>query len=127
MPSVIKKLIDKKLVDYIAMDIKTTFEDYKNIIKIRPNIDNIKESIKLIKNSKIDHEFRTTIMKAVHDEKKIIEICEYLGKDEKIYLQNFELSENVIDKSLKSFTKEELMDIQKIIKYKYPNVKVRGL
>jgi hypothetical protein len=44
-----------------------------------------------------------------------------------MYLQNFEQSENVKDKTLESFTKEELIDIQKKVKKKFPNVIVRGI
>ena len=44
-----------------------------------------------------------------------------------MYLQNFEQSENVLGVNLESFSKEELLDIQKKMKGKYPNVKVRGI
>ena len=126
-PSMLEDLIKNNLVDYIAMDIKNTFNTYKNVIKINTNLDNIKKSIDIIKNSNIDHEFRTTIIKNFHTIDKIQIICDYLGKKEKYYLQNFEDSERVLDKTLLSFTKEELMNIQIIINKKYPNVKVRGL
>ena len=126
-PMMLEELINNHLIDYIAMDIKNTFDDYKDVIKINTNLDNIKKSIELIKNSNIDHEFRTTIIKNFHTLDKIQTICAYLGKEEKYYLQNFEASERVLDKSLISFTKEELINMQKIINEKYPNVKVRGL
>ena len=42
-------------------------------------------------------------------------------------MQNFEQSENVVDKELVSFTREELMEINEIIKEKYPNVTVRNI
>ena len=44
-----------------------------------------------------------------------------------MFLQNFEKSENVLGKHLEPFSKEELLDIQKKMKGKYPNVKVRGI
>ena len=125
-PNLIKKLLDEELVDYIAMDIKNVIEDYKDVTGVKVAEDNIKKSIKLLKMSKIDHEFRTTIIKNIHDIDKINKICSYV-KDEKMFLQNFEQSENVLDKSLESFTNKELIDIQKKIKERYPNVVVRGL
>lgn len=126
-PSILKKLIEEKLVDYVAMDIKNVFNKYSDVIKIETNLDKIKESIELLKNSNVDHEFRTTIIKNFHNIDNIFDICKYLGKNEKIYIQNFEDSDGVIDKGLKSFTKEELVDIQKEINKKFANVKVRGL
>lgn len=125
-PNLIKKLLDEELVDYIAMDIKNVIEDYKDVTGVKVAEDNIKKSIKLLKMSKIDHEFRTTIIKNIHDINIINKICSYV-KDEKMFLQNFEQSENVLDKSLESFTNKELIDIQKKIKERYPNVVVRGL
>ena len=109
------------------MDIKTDFDKYGDIIKINWNMDNIKKSIKLIKESTIEHEFRTTINKNDHTIEDLRRICEYLGPDEKYYIQNFEQSDYVLDKSLKSFSKDELIKIEKKLKKEFPNVKVRGL
>ena len=126
-PKVLEELINNNLVDYVAMDIKCTFLNYHEVIKGNANIENIKKSIKLLKQSSVSHEFRTTIIKSFHDMSKILKICEYLGNKERIYLQNFEDSECVLDKSLISFTREELMNIQKNISGKFSNVYVRGL
>ena len=56
-PHVLKKLIEEKLVDYIAMDIKNDEAGYDLVTKVKTNMDKIKESIKLIMNSNIDYEF----------------------------------------------------------------------
>ena len=126
-PNIIQKLIDEKLVDYIAMDIKNVFDKYSDVIKINANLDKIRKSIGILKKSDVDHEFRTTIIKNFHNINNILDICKYLGNCEKFYIQNFEDSDGVIDKSLKSFTKEELIDIQNKINKKFNNVRVRGL
>ena len=123
-PIVLKELIDEKLVDYIAMDIKTIFDEYENITKCSVNIKNIKKSVELIKNSGIDYEFRTTISKDFHDIDKILKLCESFK--EKYYIQNFKLSENVQDKLLKSFSEDELEKLEKILKERFPNVNIRG-
>lgn len=127
-PDVIRKLINENLVDYIAMDIKNIFDEYECVVNLNTvNVNAIQESINLIKYSCIAHEFRTTIMKNYHDVNKLTKICEYLGRDELYYLQNFQDSENVIDKNLVSFTKEMLLNIQSVLRKKFPNVLVRGL
>ena len=126
-PTLLKKLIDENLLDYVAMDIKNIFNKYKIVAKTCVNIDNIKESIKILCKSNIDYEFRTTIIKNIHSIEDILEICSYFNPKEKIYIQNFEQSENVIDKKLMSFSQEELIEIEKQIKERYPNVIVRNL
>lgn len=63
-PDIIKKLADKKLVDYIAMDIKAPLKRYAGITQIKIDTNKIKDSISHILQSKINHEFRTTISKA---------------------------------------------------------------
>ena len=125
-PDLIKKLIDEELVDYVAMDIKNVLSEYKDVTGVKILEEKIKKSIKILQNSNIDHEFRTTIIKNIHDIDKILKICSYVN-GEKMFLQNFEQSENVLAKDLESFSKEELINIEKQVKEKYPNVKIRGL
>ncbi len=124
-PNFVEEVINEKLVDYIAMDIKNVLEEYKDVTNVNPNIVNLKRSIEIIKNSNIEHEFRTTIIKNIHNIDKILKICEYVDGD-RLYLQNFVQSENVLGKYLKPFTEEELKEIKKEIE-RYPNVKIRGM
>ncbi len=125
-PKVLQELIDEKLVDYVAMDIKNIFNKYNITAGKKINLDNIKKSIEILKASKIDYEFRTTIIKEMHSLDDIINICKLVG-NAKYYLQNFEDSENVIDHSLHGFSREELLFIDKYLKDLFPNVEIRAL
>lgn len=125
-PKVLQELIDEDLVDYVAMDIKNIFNKYNITAGKKINLDNIKKSIEILKASKIDYEFRTTIIKEMHSLDDIISICKLVG-DAKYYLQNFEDSENVIDHSLHGFSREELLFIDKYLKDVFPNVEIRAL
>ena len=118
-PKVLQELIDEKLVDYVAMDIKNIFNKYNITAGKKINLDNIKKSIEILKASKIDYEFRTTIIKEMHSLDDIISICKLVG-NAKYYLQNFEDSENVIDHSLHGFSREELLFIDKYLKDLFP-------
>lgn len=122
-PKVLKELLDNHLLDYVAMDIKTTFDEYKEVTKCKVNINSIKRSIEIIMKGNIDYEFRTTIIKGVHDISKILKICEIFPK--KYYIQNFRLSENVVDKNLESFSVEELAEIRKILEERFSDVVIR--
>ena len=126
-PKVLESLLKDNLLDYVAMDIKTTFSDYQNITKIKDSEKNVQKSIEILKESNIPHEFRMTIIKNRHSIKDIIAVCEFVGSKEKLYLQNFEMSDEVRDKTLESYTKSELTIIQDLLQVIFPNVQVRGI
>ena len=119
-------LIQNKLIDYVAMDIKNDLNKYEKITINNPQINNIKKSIKLLKESKIDHEFRTTIMKNYHTIVDLKNICKLVDGD-KYFLQNFKDSEYVIGDNLIPFTNEELISIQNELQKEFTNVSVRDL
>ena len=124
-PNALKELIDENLIDYVAMDIKNTFDKYEMTIGCKTNIDNIKMSIDVIESSNIDYEFRTTIVKELHTFDDIKGIVNMLDKKSKYYIQNFRNSDGVLNKKLNGFKIEELENLQKEIKNK--NVYFRDL
>ena len=124
--NLLKELIDEKLIDYVAMDIKNVPSKYGKTTGVdNINIDNIFKSIELLKENKVDYEFRTTIINKLHDLQDILEIIDMIG-DSKYYLQSFQKSDNVIDKSLTEISKEKLILWNEILK-KYDNVYIRGI
>jgi len=124
--NLLEKLVENKLIDYVAMDIKNSFKKYEKTSGVQNlNMENILKSIKLLKQNKIDYEFRTTIIKEHHTLEDILEIIELVG-DSKYYLQSFKNSSQVLDKSLTEFTEEELKMLNKNLN-KYPNVWIRGI
>lgn len=126
-PEVLKKIIELNLVDYIAMDIKSSKNNYSVVSGVGVDLDKISESVKLIKESGLDFEFRTTIVRNYHTLNDLLSICEFVGKDSKYFLQNFESSSRVLDANLKAFTKDELLEMCAKLNEKFPNVKVRGI
>ncbi|HOS87860.1 MAG TPA: anaerobic ribonucleoside-triphosphate reductase activating protein [Candidatus Pacearchaeota archaeon] len=90
-PEMLKKLIDNKLIDYIAMDIKAPLEQekYNQANGVNVSIKKIKESIDLIKKSGIDYEFRSTIVQGLHSEDDIIKMAQDIAPAEKYFLQQF--------------------------------------
>ena len=73
-PEMLKKLLDKNLVDYIAMDVKTTEDKFQNLTWIKPDFKKYLQSIEIIINSNIDYEFRTTVVKWYHKKEDIEKI-----------------------------------------------------
>ena len=83
-------------------------------------MENILKSIELLKQNKVDYEFRTTVITAFHDLQDILEIIEMIG-DSKYYLQNFRKSDNVPDKNLTEISEDKLLLWNEVLK-KYKNV-----
>lgn len=91
-PKMLKDLVEAKLIDYVAMDIKISPENlvYKNIMIEGITMDNIKESVEYLKTGKVDFEFRTTTVNTVHKKEDFVEIAKWIGgSNVKYYLQNF--------------------------------------
>lgn len=80
-PKVLEQIINQKLVDFIAMDIKAPFDKYNLVCCVPINIENIKTSIDLIKNSGIDFLFRTTYDKSKLFDKDIQTMTDFLKVD----------------------------------------------
>ena len=98
-PKVLKDLVNSKMVDYVAMDIKAGPENpaYKNLMTEGITMDNIKESVEFLKSGVIDFEFRTTVVNTIHKEEDFSEIAKWIGGPNiKYYLQNFR-AEKTID------------------------------
>ena len=124
--NILKELIDEKLIDYVAMDIKNLPNKYGKTSGVENiNCDNIFKSIKLLKENKVDYEFRTTIISEFHTLEDILEIVKIVG-DSKYYLQNFNMSDYVLDKSLTEISNEKLLLWNQVLK-KYENVHIRGM
>lgn len=115
-PDVLKKIFDQKLVDFVAMDIKNSPSKYalttgtKNV-----DIERVKLSVDLIRNSKVPYEFRTTVVPGLHTEKDFIEIGQWLQGSPKYYLQKYR-EMTILDQNLKKKTKGQKLDLQKIKK-----------
>jgi pyruvate formate lyase activating enzyme len=88
-PEILEKIISKKMVGYIAMDIKAPLEDYLKIIGWQMPVEKIKKSIDLIMNSGIDYEFRTTIVRSLTSKDDLREIARTINGAENYFLQKF--------------------------------------
>jgi pyruvate formate lyase activating enzyme len=97
-PKMIEYLIDNSLVDYIAMDIKTNPLKYSVVTNTKNNIEDILDSVDIIKNSNIEHEFRTTIYN-IHTLDDLINIAKLVSPS-KYFLQDFKKNEKVSDKNI---------------------------
>jgi pyruvate formate lyase activating enzyme len=116
-PQVLKQLISAKLLDYIAVDIKTVPQPgaYANITQgSKAVLSRVQETVTLLKTSNIPYEFRTTLVpQLISDPEQIMQIVDWVGIDHYI-LQVFRPTETVIDTNLQQykFTPEQLSKIR---------------
>ncbi|MBI2105843.1 anaerobic ribonucleoside-triphosphate reductase activating protein [Candidatus Woesearchaeota archaeon] len=134
-PKLLQEIIDKKLIDYVAIDIKHSKEFYESITGININLNNIEKSIKIIAGSELDYELRTTVVPGYHDPQKINEISRWIynlieKKAKKYAIQNFVArKDGLIDKkfeSIKSFSTEELEEIKRDIFDGFEEIVIRN-
>jgi len=131
-PEKLKDLIENKLIDYVAMDIKSSPEKYSLIASSKIDMKKIEQSIKIISNLP-NYEFRTTVLPHIHDEKEIKKTVEWLenvtGKmPKKFVLQGFKNQGKFIDQKYqkeKDVSEEYLVGLKKEIEDCFEEVEVR--
>ena len=100
-PELLEKLLDEKVVDYVAMDIKNSPSLYAETAGIKNlNLDNIKRSISIIMEKAPDYEFRTTLVKEFHEKMDYDAFFELVKGAKKVFLQKFVDREGCIRKGL---------------------------
>ncbi len=123
LPKRLKDIIP--YIDYVAMDVKSSFKNYQKATGSDMDVSVFKESIDIIRNSSVSYEFRTTLVKSVHEKEDIIEIAKYLKNEKNYFLQSFVDSGNLIDYG-EAFTKQELLEILNEVKIYIPEASLRG-
>lgn len=122
----VKFLVENRLVDYIAMDIKNSVNKYNMTVGKEINFENIKKTIDYIKKCGIDYEFRTTLTREFHEFDDIVEIAKMIKGAKKYFLQKFEDSGNCIADNLHAVSKEDATKFKDYLVKFIPNTKLRG-
>ena len=126
-PDVVAALLEEGLLDYVAMDIKSSRENYALAAGVK-NIDTnrIDDAIIIISNKAPDYEFRTTLVKGIHTEADVLGIGDWIKGEHKYFLQNYKDGETVINPIYQSFSDQEMHHFKDILIQKMPNVAIRG-
>ncbi|MFZ3047785.1 MAG: anaerobic ribonucleoside-triphosphate reductase activating protein [Desulfatirhabdiaceae bacterium] len=88
-PAVLKELIERRLLDYIAMDIKTDPNRYAPLFHSKNHSDDIMASVEVIIGSGLSHEFRTTCIKSIMEETVLETISRLIDRADRYVLQNY--------------------------------------
>lgn len=127
-PEIIRQLREEKLLDYVAMDIKSSPSHYKTVAGCAHlDLYAIKESVEYLKSSVPEYEFRTTVVRELHTADDFAAIANWLSGCRAYYLQAYRDSESVIHPGFSSYSREELEAFCKILRKKIPLVALRGI
>ncbi|MEG1743396.1 MAG: anaerobic ribonucleoside-triphosphate reductase activating protein [Clostridia bacterium] len=126
-PEILKRLVQKKLVDYVAMDIKSSLLTYDRLTGIKTDLSAIKQSASFLMSKAVPFEFRTTTVKELHSIDDFRMIGEWLCGNENYYIQSFVDSGDVIKDGLSAFSPDEINSCLAQLSKNIPNAKPRGI
>ena len=127
-PEKLISIVEKGLVDYVAMDIKNSKEKYAETIGVDDfDITPIEKSVDFLLQNKVDFEFRTTIVDGLHTLDDIQDIVVWIKGAHKYFLQNFVDSGDLIKPDMKPVSALLLKEMQKKASEIIPSVEIRGI
>lgn len=127
-PDLLKDLSAHKLIDKIAMDIKTSPSKYPLLTGLaNPDLPSVNESISFLLEGSLDYEFRTTVVKELHKAEDFLIIREWIAGAKEYYLQAYRDSDSVIQKGFSSYPPETLMEFKSLLSQRIPVVEIRGI
>jgi pyruvate formate lyase activating enzyme len=126
LPENLEKLIDKNLLDYIAMDIKTSPERYQFACGVKVDMARIKNSVSLIRGSGVPYEFRTTVVPGLVEEEDMARIGEMISGAELFSVQQFrnDRTYDELYKKVVPYGEEKLSSFAEIMKQYVKKVKI---
>ena len=126
-PDKLKEAIDRGLIDYVAMDIKTSKESYSRVCDVNVKIEDIEKSVQILLENKVDYEFRTTVVRELHTKEDFEKISSWIKGAKRYFLQCFRDNENLIGNNLSAYTASELESFLEVLKCNINEVSLRGV
>lgn len=127
-PDMLRRLLEEKLIDYAAMDIKNSPEKYASTAgRETLDLSPVLESIALLKDSGTDYEFRTTVVKEFHEQRDFEEIGKMIEGAGKYFLQSFTDRDSVPFGGLSAPSKEEMLLYAETARKYVRQVSLRGV
>lgn len=127
-PQMLKRLLGLKLLDFVAMDIKAPLRKYSMVCRTNVDLQNIKESVEIIKSSAPRYEFRTTFHPSLLSIEDFYQICEWLRGAPTYVIQNCRTGDNLdpFFSRLSPASYEDVQDIASLCRKYFANFSLRG-
>jgi pyruvate formate lyase activating enzyme len=127
-PEMIRQLIQEKLVDFIAMDVKAPLANYAQVAGRRIDVELIRASIWAIKNSSVQHEFRTTVVPGLHTVRELKEIGDLVHGGDSYVVQDY-VSDTPLRREfagLTAFPRKPLEEMSKFMERRVEKFSIRS-
>ncbi len=140
-PAMIKALFEEGLLDYVAMDIKSSRQNYRKVSGCPVlSLDSLQETIDFLTSSSVEYEFRTTVVKGLHEKEDFADIAQWLAGAKRYFLQAYQDSGQILLQmlagktadspsplpKLEPFSPEEMEEFLSILKPTIPSARLRG-
>ncbi len=127
-PDILIDLVNKGLIDYVAMDIKNSKEKYAVTAGL-PSLDitRIEKSVQFLLSGAVPYEFRTTIVKELHNEEDMKSISHWIEKADRYFLQGFQDSGDLIENGYSGYDKNSMQYLLNITKERLTKANLRGV
>ena len=128
-PERLEALVQEKLVDRVAMDIKNGPSRYAETTGLR-NLDlsAVTASKDFLLSDPVDYEFRTTVVRGLHTAESLLEAADWIAGAKQWFLQQFKDSGNLIHgEGLSAFTDGEMQALLETVQKKIPAAQLRGI
>ena len=124
----LRAVVEAGAVDYVAMDIKNCKARYVETAGV-PGLDlaPIEKSVQFLMEGKVDYEFRTTVVKELHNKADFDEIGQWLKGAKRYFLQSFKDSGDILSPGLSPMEKADLLEIRDRLRADIPVVELRGV
>lgn len=127
-PEKLISLVNKGLVDYVAVDFKSTYEKYSLATGIE-SVDTtpFKKTVEFLLSGAVDYEFRTTVVKGIHETQDIVEIAKTISGAKRYFLQSFVDSGDLISSGFCAFSPENMKKARDLASAFVTNTEIRGI
>lgn len=126
-PTMLETLLKEGLLDYVALDVKTTLAGYTKLVGKGALQKNLQKSINLLKRGKVPYEFRTTLIKEIHTPAALREMRSLMRGAARLYLQTFrpEITLHPKFRTYHPFSGEETRRLMDYFRAVIPEVGIR--
>lgn len=129
-PEIVRRVLSEGLADYMAVDIKAPFAKYPAITGATwRDVENIRQTVNLLREGGLEHEFRTTVVPVLLDEEDIVDIAKTLAGCRRYFLQQFRPGPNLLDpalSNLKPYPPEKMKQMADLCSPYIADVQLRG-
>ena len=126
-PGMLGKLLEEKLLDYVAMDIKNCPDRYAATCGNVDILPQVEQCLTLLRDSNVEYELRTTCVKPFHDTQAMEAIGKWLSGTQNYYLQAFVDSGDLVGSGVSGFNKEEMEALRQAVLPHIPGTRIRGI